>query len=398
MEYQARPISNTFSKLRRPFDNPVSFVKPNPVFKPIPSKHHQPSSLLYDPANVLGADKIAAINNAGKIVFHALGDTGGINGTATQDELAVQMENQLEAAAPADAPAFFFHLGDVVYYNGISSDYKPQFYEPYQYYRAPIFAIPGNHDGDNTVYPGDPPDHESSLTGFFLNFCTPTRVPSPESPYRYTMDQPWPYWTLQAPFVTIIGLYSNIDGSLDKPGAHTKSQHQYNWFVDQLKSADPAKCLILAVHHPPFSLDAVHGGYQDILDAIDSAAAASGRAPDAVFTGHVHNYQRFTRTTGSKQCPYVIAGAGGYANTASSMHQLQRDRATADGSFPLPFQTTIPDLILENYNTVNPGFLRITVDAQILKGEYFINSFDNTPPPAAPFDTFELDWKAGKVA
>src|SRR5882762_6764170 len=108
MEYQARPASNTFSKLRRPFNSPVSFIKPNPVFKAIPSKHHKPSSLVYDPTNVLGADKIAAINNAGKIVFHALGDTGGINGTATQDELSGQMESQLETAATTDAPAFFF--------------------------------------------------------------------------------------------------------------------------------------------------------------------------------------------------------------------------------------------------------------------------------------------------
>jgi DNA repair exonuclease SbcCD nuclease subunit len=48
-------------------------------------------------------------------------------------------------------------------------DYPTQFYEPYQYYPAPIFAIAGNHDGDTRIEKGDPPDTELSLDGFF--FC-----------------------------------------------------------------------------------------------------------------------------------------------------------------------------------------------------------------------------------
>jgi hypothetical protein len=395
MLYKARPNSNTFHKVRMTFGNPVAALKPNPAFKAIPSNHVQPADLTYDVARVLTPAQIAAINTAGKIVFHSVGDTGGINGTAIQDEIAVQMEQQITNAGPEDTPVFFYHLGDVVYYNGETKDYKPQFYEPYQFYQAAIFAIPGNHDGDNSVYKGDPPDPEAQLTGFFDNFCAPARVPSPDSPYKYLMDQPWPYWTLKAPFVTIIGLYSNIDGSLDKTTAQQHIQHQYNWFVDQLKAADPDKCLLLAVHHPPFSLDTAHGGYQDILDAIDQAVVDSGRSPDAVFTGHVHNYQRYTRTINGKQYPYVIAGAGGYANTQKSMHQLQTDPNTPDGKIPFNFQTTRPDVILSSYNTTNPGFLRLTVDANNLKGEYFINQFDNSPVPTAPFDTFNLNWRTG---
>lgn len=398
MLFKPRPQSNTLSKARRPFGDPVSPIKPNPAFKAIPADHVQPTDLSYDVANVLTPDQLQAIQKAGMIVFHSVGDTGGINGTDIQDELAGQMEEQIKNAAADSVPAFFFHLGDVVYYNGISSDYKPQFYEPYQYYPGPIFAVPGNHDGDNTVTKNDPPDDEPSLTGFFDNFCAPTRVPSGDSPYRYTMDQPWPYWTLKAPFVTIIGLYSNIDGSLDPSNSSSHNQPQYNWFVDQLKAADPDKCLVLAVHHPPFSLDTAHGGYQDMLDAIDQASASAGRTPDAVFTGHVHNYQRFTRTTNGRQYPYVIAGAGGYARTAKSMHKLQKDPNTVDGKIPADFQTTLADVILNTYNTENPGFLRLTVDDTSLKGEYFINQFDNSPVPVDPFDTFTLNWKTGVIA
>ncbi len=53
-------------------------------------------------------------------------------------------------------PAFLFHLGDVVYDFGEAQYYYDQFYEPYRNYPAPIFAIPGNHDG--FIVPNTPPD------------------------------------------------------------------------------------------------------------------------------------------------------------------------------------------------------------------------------------------------
>jgi hypothetical protein len=389
MKYKPRPQSNTYSKTKLIFGNPVASLKPNPRFIPIPAQNVQPADLSYDLSNLLGAPAINNINSQGQIVFHLVGDTGGVNGTEIEDEIANQMAGQIVANANNN-PSFYFHLGDVIYYNGISTDYNPQFYEPYQYYPAPIFAIPGNHDGDTRVSGKDPKDTEPSLTGFFDNFCATSRTPSPDSPYRYTMNQPWPYWVLNAPFLTIIGLYTNVDGSLDDSKGNT--QGQYNWFVQQLKNADPNKCLVLALHHPPFSLDSVHGGYPDILDAIDQAAAEANRYPDAVFSGHVHSYQRFTRTINNQSFLYVIAGAGGYATNEKSMHKLQTDPNNS-GQIPLPFQTTRADVVLENYNTQQPGFLRLTADGSNLKGEYFVNSFDNVAASANPFDSFNLDWK-----
>ncbi len=395
MEYRARPASNTFSKVKRAFGDPVSPLKPNPRFIPVPPGKIRPASLNYNLSSVLTAQQINAILIAGRMVFHTVGDTGGINGTQIEDAIAGQMENQFKAKS---VPAFFFHLGDVIYYNGLSTDYPQQFYEPYQYYPAPIFAVPGNHDGDTTVKPNDPPDKEPSLTGFFENFCAAKREPTADSPYRYTMDQPWPYWVLDTPFATIIGLYSNVDGSLDSSTTSSANQPQYQWFVDELKKADKNKCLILAIHHPPFSLDTVHGGYLDILDAIDQASTAAARYPDIVFSGHVHSYQRFTRTINKASYPYIIAGAGGYAASAKSLHQLQLNPKTSDGHIPVPFTTTHKDVVLAKYNTNAPGFLRITVDAKTLKGEYFVNTFDNTTPPIKPDDVFTLDWKKHKVS
>ncbi|HYM21362.1 MAG TPA: metallophosphoesterase [Candidatus Kapabacteria bacterium] len=380
------------AKVRRAFGDPVSAPKPNQRFIPIPPTFKKPSDLVFPLSNVVPSSVITKIKQAGKIVFHTVGDTGGINGGEIQTAIADQMEKQVAAAADSDKPAFFYHLGDVIYYNGISTDYGAQFYEPYQYYPSPILAVPGNHDCDNHPGKNDPPDLEPSMTGFMQNFCDSTPSMSSQSSYRKTMNQPWAYWTLDAPLVTIIGLFSNVDGSLDKHGDST----QYNWLVDQLKKADPNKCLLITLHHPSFSLDMPHGGYPMILSTLDKAFKAAKRMPDAVFSGHVHNYQRFTRTVGKKQIPYVIAGAGGYAHQLRAMHRLQHDPKTND-AIVVPFQTAHKDVILSEYNQDAPGFLRITIDGQFLFGEYFVNSFDTMTPPANSYDVFKLDWKNGSL-
>ena len=49
--------------------------------------------------------------------------------------------------------------------------------------------------------------------------------------------------------------------------------------------------------------------------------------PDMVVTGHVHNYQRFTRTVhgdeggDEKEVPYVVAGAGGFWHLQAMQRQ-----------------------------------------------------------------------------
>ncbi|HZV13293.1 MAG TPA: metallophosphoesterase, partial [Candidatus Kapabacteria bacterium] len=232
------PKSNGISKTRRPFGDPVSYSKPTPRFIPIPKQFQYPGpdKLEMDVKNIVPVQVLNNIIDAGQMVVHIAGDTGGVKGTETQDALAEQMEAQITNASDSEKPSFLYHVGDVVYYNGISTDYDPQFYEPYQYYPAPIVAIPGNHDGDNITRKGDPSDPEPSLTGFMMNFCD-TKRQYHNSPYRNTMNQPWPYWTLNTPFATFIGLYSNVDGSLDKAGDKT----QYNWLVKQLHKADAEK-------------------------------------------------------------------------------------------------------------------------------------------------------------
>ena len=190
-------------KPRRPDGDPVAALKDMTRFVKIPDT---PPVNLSAPFKIFDPKASHAAEEAGRLVFHCVGDTGGIHGTATQEAIAEAMENQLDTAPAGAKPAFFYNLGDVVYFNGQTRLYKTEFYEPYQYYKALIFAIPGNHDGDTHVQTGDLPDTEPSLAGFMRNFCAdaPTHV----SPYRMSMTQPYVYWTLEAPFVTIIGASS----------------------------------------------------------------------------------------------------------------------------------------------------------------------------------------------
>lgn len=381
-------FARTFSKKRRDFGNPIEYAKQNPHFIPPPLTNLTNLNL---PLDIVLPAVDQDVQQAGKLVFHTVGDTGGINdGSVIQTAVAEAMEAQIQSAPDADKPRFFYHLGDIVYFNGQSEEYPQQFYEPYQHYPAPIFAIPGNHDGDTHVRKGDAPDTEPTLMGFMTNFCDSQARHL--SAYRETMTQPYVYWALEAPYATIIGLYSNVDGLLDGRGTN----EQQRWLEDQLRSAATDKCLIVTVHHPPFSLDQTHGGYPDIGLALDRAIRVTNRLPDIVFSGHVHCYQRFTRTLKSgQQIPYIIAGAGGYAHSSRALHKLQRD----DNKRPIktPFNTLMHGLSLQSYNESEPGFLRITVTDKALKGEYFTVPFEGEPKDT-PFDSFTLDWKAHVVS
>ena len=95
-----------------------------------------------------------------KLTFHLNGDMGGINYAVPQELVAKGMESDFNATTAAESPPTFLYVtGDCVYFNGETSKYYEQFYHPYDLYPAPIFAVPGNHDGENL--PG-----QNTLEGF----------------------------------------------------------------------------------------------------------------------------------------------------------------------------------------------------------------------------------------
>jgi len=310
-----------------------------------------------------GAAKIKAIQAAGQIVFHCAGDTGSAKGPETQSLVADKMVSDFNEESAADVPSFFFHLGDVVYYFGEGSYYYDQFYEPYRLYPAPIIAIPGNHDG--VVYANDP---SPTLDAFLRNFCAGSPVVTPEAGglMRTAMIAPGVYFTLDAPFVKILGLYSNV---LEDPGVisdengtnTTLDNRQITFLTAALKRAKSEKfsgAIIITVHHPPFTGGTDHGGSPLMLADIDSACTAAGVWPHAVFAGHAHNYQRYTRLVNEYQMPYIVAGCGGHA-PLSPMR----------GTYRTPFK--IDDtLTLEGYDDSDYGYLRVIVNAQTMRIEF----------------------------
>ncbi len=322
--------------------------------------------------NILSPETMTSINDSGTLVFHSVGDTGGVNTPTQIDNVATYMESDFSGADGTTHPTFFYHLGDVVYYDGELANYYPEFYEPYINYPAPIVAIPGNHDGDI-----DPQTGESSLDGFVRNFCTqvPTHTPEGKDAPRTTMTQPNVYWTLLTPLVTIIGLYSNC------PEGGQLSQTQIDWFQGELSSAPTDRAVIVAVHHPIYSAYGSKPGSQHLKGVLESAVQSSGRIPELVLTGHVHDYQRFTGTLNGQDVPRIVAGAGGYN---ARLHVLHKAFHRAK----LPITMPGSDGVLESFCDDQHGYLRLTVTRKSILCEY-VAVPDPSSPRQGPLDAFD---------
>jgi predicted phosphodiesterase len=308
---------------------------------------------------VLDAATLKGISDSGKLVFHSVGDTGGVNTPTYIEAVSRFMECDLDYTQPPDRPSFFYHLGDVVYYDGESANYWPEFYEPYLGYHAPIVAIPGNHDGDV-----NPATGESSLAAFVRNFCAQSATISPDnrdSPRR-TMTQPNVFWTLNTPLVTIIGMYSNC------PEGGQIGDTQRQWFISELKAADAALPVILAIHHPIYSAYGSHPGSTRLKKLLEECCETAKRAPDVVLTGHVHNYQRFSAPLYNKMnVPFIVAGAGGYNKR---LHVLGQVFHQAQQQKKLPVQIHGEPELLERFNDSQHGYLRITVTKRNITLDY----------------------------
>ena len=311
----------------------------NQPVEPLPAPTGSPPYRL-NLSDVLTAQDMKAIEDAGHLRFHCVGDTGGIKKPEPQEMVAKAMADDLQAADP---PRFFYHLGDVVYYYGQESEYYGQFFEPYMDYHAPIFAIPGNHDG--AIAPGS---NTPSLQAFVTHFCAPApRLTQTAADVpRASMDEPNVYWTFLHPWITIVGLYTNV------PEGGVIGDDQVRWMSQELAAAPKGVTLILALHHPIYSVDSVHGSNLALLPVLDQAFEQAGRNPDAVFTAHVHNYQRFTRTYQGRGIPYVVAGTGGYWN-------LHRAATGTPTTLPASFDG-LPDVTLDAWQDTDYGYLTVS--------------------------------------
>jgi hypothetical protein len=347
---------------------------------------------------VLGGDLtvVKAIAKQGQIVFHATGDCGSTRGPKTEVEVADKMISDMDEADPKEVPRFNFLLGDVVYSFGEAQYYYDQFYEPYRDYPAPILAVAGNHDG--MVAPGTNVD---TLAAFLRNFCAESFVVTEEAGglSRTAQIQPGVFFTFDAPFVRILALYSN---SLEDPGVianGTIGNSQIAFLTAALGRAKAQAypgAILLAFHHPPYTpgLGQGHGGSPQMLADIDKVCDAVGLWPHAVLAGHVHNYQRFTRTRpDGTQIPYVSCGNGGHnvlpvaGRGKPPIRAPQVVQAASRG---------VDQVVFENYDDQHYGYLRVIVTSAQLRIEY--HSASDGPNAKAPDDSVTIDLATRTIA
>jgi hypothetical protein len=346
--------------------------KITPLPFPDPRDLPEPVLTLAETLGVDDAELLKELKTNGQIVFHATGDTGSTRGPETQNLVADKMVNDF-TDDDDEKPMFFFHLGDVVYSFGEAAYYYDQFYEPYRNYPAPIVALAGNHDG--MVAPNT---NAATLAAFLENFCATTPVVTAEAGglSRTAQIQPGVFYTFEAPpYLRIIALYSN---TLEDPGviadggkipAGTVGTSQLTFLEAALKRVKSEKfhgALIIAHHHPAYTAGSIHGWSEQMLSQIDDICTKTGIWPHAVLSGHAHNYQRFTRTHGDTQIPYIICGNGGHA-----LAKLMRKKgASLRTPQALPIKGHADKVTLENYDDQDYGYLRLVVTAEQLRIEY----------------------------
>jgi acid phosphatase type 7 len=309
------------------------------------------------------------LGTAKKMVFHVLGDSGGVLDGEFQSNVVAQMIAQL---SPGDAtsPQFCYHVGDVVYFTGSHDDYYAQFYDPYSHYPIPILSIPGNHDGEV-----DDPTVQTSLDGWVDYFMQahPDVDPISKDAPRVGLNLPNPYWTLVTPFATFIGMYTNVPegGSIDST--------QQQWITNEFATAPKDTPLILAMHHPIYSFDVFHSGSSKMADVLENAVRDTGRVPNLVLAGHVHDYQRIEKTIApSGPTPFIVTGNGGYHNL-HALHSKAGDVAPDTGA------------VLRYGNDTTWGFLTLVIDSKTISGSSTqidkngkVSRGDNFSYPVAP--------------
>ncbi|MGH8836338.1 MAG: metallophosphoesterase family protein [Actinomycetes bacterium] len=220
--------------------------------------------------------------------------------------------------------AFAVLCSDVVYPTGIGDDYGRKFFQPYQAYPAPMYAVPGNHDW----YDG--------LGGFMRIFCDapalPKETPRPGSRWfgrtrlrdwfwaptrlvdetalttarglrggpRQLGTQPGPYWVLDAGPLRIVGIDTGIIGGIDAD--------QGAWLREV--SADP-RPKILVTGKPIYARNRYDPCPLEGGGAVDDIVRDPANGYLAVIGGDIHNYQRYPVRVGDRMIQYIVAGGGG---------------------------------------------------------------------------------------
>ena len=343
-----------------------------------------PKDPVWTLADIVGTPAVQTIQGTGQLSFHVVGDTGFDSFPCNSSTGLPQWDKPNQSFETAQAallakmiadtdpnhiergPAFLLHLGVVNYYDNTRSGYAQQFYEPFYNYGRKIIAIPGNHDMEVKIS-----QQQFACQEFLENFCgnVPWVPPAAQDidPPREMVAQPGLYWRLDAPFVQIVGLCTNVGEKAGVLRDQYAGPEQYAWFqstlaavAQQQRQAGSSRlALIVALHHPPYT-----GGYHQpspqMSQDMDDAFRQAGVWPDAVLAAHDHLYERYTRTVtiggANVQIPYIVAGGGA---------RFYSQGGTRSGSVPAP----IPGVQQNSMGNGN-GYLVVTASPTTLRFDY----------------------------
>ncbi|MDI9835527.1 metallophosphoesterase family protein [Streptomyces sp. KAU_LT] len=260
------------------------------------------------------ADKVIRRDDPDRFSFLVIGDTG--EGDDSQYAVVPGFLKE------GQDTRFAVLASDVIYPVGAADDYGPKFFRPYRDYKAPIYAIPGNHDW------------YEDLTAFMRVFCDDA-PPLPPEPAPRTLSrarlrsllwhrpregdgqrldearelrsdpsqlavQPGPYWAIDAGPIRIVGIDTGLLGTIDA--------EQGAWLREVSRDPRP-KILVTGSplyvdgeHHPC----AIEGG-----GTVDDIVRDPAHRYVAAIGGDIHNYQRYPVRVGDRTIQYVVAGGGG---------------------------------------------------------------------------------------
>jgi acid phosphatase type 7 len=253
------------------------------------------------------------------------------------------MRQEIVRKIADEKPDFVAFTGDVVLAGDNPNDWEVYRREtqPFRDAHLRFFTLPGNHD-----FSGDP-----KLVHYFAEF-------------KDLHSDRW--YTIRAANTLTLMLDSEADH---------KGGPQWQWIEKTLDSVPPdVDFVFLAMHHPPLTKSSPHfflGGHtareqEQELGAMIEAHAAKMRQKIIVFAGHVHNYERYTRSG----VTYIVTGGGG-----ATPYMIPRD---PEDAYHEPGAT---------YH-----FCKLTVDDNKLKLEMNrLDLKDASKPEWSVKDSFELE-------
>ncbi len=121
-----------------------------------------------------------------------------------------------------------------------------------------------------------------------------------------------------------------------------------------------------------------------MADVLENAIRDTGRVPNLVLSGHVHNYQRIEKQIGGDEdgpTPFLVVGNGGYHN----LHTIHSANGTVD-------KDTEAKLI---YGKKIWGYLTLTIDNNNISGQ--TTEIDRDGNVQVPVDQFSYPTRLIKL-